>query len=781
MKTVRVFFAAFVSVSGAVAASAQGIDFSEPGSLEVSRGRWSDGAGAQVSFSPYGATVSFDRARLKDGEGKYYALSVPDPGRTIWNGRRVSLFVRSGDVPAVQPALSLEFRDDEGEIFRYKPVDRVRDGEVSRLDYVLTEDGVSLKTWGRRCNGRFDGSLRLVNLLGSYVPHVERGTLTYERLVPAAEIPFARAIDAFMPISEDRTFPGPKPVPRIAETLTVSEPSAPDGRRRVARVRSTAVEALSFNVDTGDRLHLLRGTLDAPPLVFRNLSHGRRRWRGRVLFRDHFGRGFTQDVDVTAVSGAVERVEAVRRLPGKGIWHVTADLTGDDGMPGVAHARFASVDRHEVTPQLPKPFFRMGINYHAQRYWKSAEHFTNTLDALVASGAKLVRSGGFKFAEVARRRELDWTMTDAIFSALRSRGFAVNANVYPGPAWARGEMPDRLRREKYGRIMNFPSRPGLFRDFCASIAERYGTGIDYYEMGNEWDLTGRDVLPPDEALRLLREGFEGVKSSCPSATVTTCGWAGADSAAFDPAPNPGLIEMFAEKGRDAFDVWAIHLHGRFGSYAERLQSRFFPMRRRTGLDARPWYSNETAFNTSAGKEEEASRDVWKKILYAWAWGSTDYIWYTLRATGWDPDAGEDSYGLFTPDYRPRGTFAAFSALATLVHGARFDARLMDGEGMHVYRMRSADGRGLFLAGWDDAAVGEGVSLRVRTDARSARRVDLMGNAEEIPIAGGVVSWRIDRDPSALVLDGAHQSVICSPEPETAPCGIDGAPVKNEKE
>ena len=92
---------------------------------------------------------------------------------------------------------------------------------------------------------------------------------------------------------------------------------------------------------------------------------------------------------------------------------------------------------------------------------------------------------------------------------------------------------------------------------------RYGAGIDYYEMGNEWDLAPREVLSPEEALRLIREGYEGVKSACPSATVSTCGWAGADSSAFTPARNPGIIETFAETAQNTFDVWAIHLHGSF--------------------------------------------------------------------------------------------------------------------------------------------------------------------------------------------------------------------------
>ncbi|MBO7685351.1 MAG: hypothetical protein J6V72_03145, partial [Kiritimatiellae bacterium] len=634
-------------------AAAPQLDFSVPGSLRVTRGAFQDGAAGQISYSAGGATVKLDAARVKASEPSYYALAPVPACKTDWRDRRVSLFVKFGERPAVRRSLSLDFHDAEGETFRYKPVFTLPQGDVTRLDYLVTEKGVSLKTWGKKVNGRFDGAVRLGGLLGSYAAG-GAGEIVYVRLVASDNV-LTRTIDAFVPISDDKTFPGPKPTPTFEEVL-----KTPSGR--VGRLKATAVEALDFDVDTGDPLHLIRGGRGTPTLVFTNLSRGTRRWKGTVGIRDHFGRGFDQVVDVTAAPEGVVRVALERPLPYKGFWRVFAELTGDDGQAGMKEARFAAIDRHEVTPALPKPFFRMGINFHAQRYWNNA-HFEKTLDALVASGAKLVRSGGFKFADVAKTPEYDWTMTDALVAAYRARGIAINANVYPGPAWARVPQPDELKGMRHR--MNLPTRPGLFRDYCAAIAARYGTKIDYYEMGNEWDLTSDRVLPPDEALRLLREGYAGIKASCPSATVIPCGWAYADSSGQKNMPNPGLIEKFAGTAQDAFDVWALHLHGPFESYAELLQKQFFPMRKRLGLDAKPWYSNETALNT-AGDEDEAARAVWQKILYAWAWGATDYIWDNLRATGWNPSAGEDSYGLITPDYYPRATFAAFAALATLV-------------------------------------------------------------------------------------------------------------------
>ena len=747
-------FFAGVAVGAAWAAAPQ-LDFSVPGSLRVVRGAFRDG-GEQITYGPDGATVKLDAARTKPTEPTYYALA-PVPACTAdWRDRRVSLYVKLGDPSPVRRSLSLDFHDADGETFRYKPVSVLRLGDVTRLDYVVTGKGVCLTTWGKKKNGRFDGKVRLGALLGSYVPEVGAGEVVYVKLV-SEEANIARTIDAYIPISEDKTFPGPKPLPTFEEVLT-----GPSGR--VGRLKATAVEALDFDVDTGDPLHLIRGGRGVPTLVFGNLSRGTRRWKGTVRFRDHFGRGFEQAVDVTAAPESTVRVALDRALPFQGMWYVSADLTGDDGQAGVAEARFAAIDRHEATPLLPKPFFRMGINFHAQHYWNTP-HFPLVMDTLVASGAKLVRSGGFKFADVAKARTNNWTRTDALVKAYRSNGLAINANVYPAPAWARAE-PTKDRKGVRHR-MNLPTRPGLFRDYCAAIAARYGTEIDYYEMGNEWDLTSNEILPPDEALRLLREGFAGIKASCPSATVIPCGWACADSSVRENLPNPGLIEKFAGTAQDAFDVWALHLHGPFESYAERLQKQFFPMRKRLGLDAKPWYSNETALNTAGGEEDAAARAVWQKILYAWAWGSTDYIWYNLRATGWNPSAGEDSYGLITPDYRPRATYAAFAALATLIEGGRFDARLVDAGLRHVYRFHTPGGKGLTIAGWD-AGCWKGEAMRIRSDAKAAWAVDLMGNRTELTaVVNGrdarcpsrVWTWTISREPSAIVLDGATCATI----------------------
>lgn len=675
------------------------VDFARPGCLEMNRGAFADG-GEQIAFSSDGATVSLDATRVKAGQGVYYSIKPRGADDDTWANRRVSVFVRFHKPDPVLPSLSIEFHDADGEAFRYKPVKaRCLDG-LTRLDYHVVEKGVCTDTWGPKVNHRFDGKLRFAGLLGSYRSKTAAGTLTYVKL----------------------------------ETSDLPAPTAD----------------LVVDVETGDQLHLIRGGCGEAALTLKNTSAQTHHWTGRAVCRDHFDNSFAVPVDVTVGTGATGRVSLGDRAWRKGIWYVFAELKDEAGRTCEFDTRFAAVDRHDVTPVLQKPHFRMGINYHAQHYWKD-ENFAKTLDALVASGAKLVRSGGFKFVDVAPKGPDDWTMTDAIYKALRERGFAINANVYPAPAWSRKPMPDKMK--KLPHRYNWPTQDGLFRSFCERIASRYRGGIDYFEMGNEWDLTSREILPETEALRLVREGHDGIKAGDPAATVITCGWAGATTADFEKAPNPGLIEAFAEKAQDAFDVWALHIHGLYDTYETGVKERFFPLRART-MPKKPWYSNETAITTAGGNEPLAARTVWMKILSAWAWGSTDYIWYNLREIG--PNDSERGFGLVTADYHPRATFAAFAALTALLEGGRFDSVLSERGTRHLYRFQAPDGRSLVVAGWD-ADCEE--TLAVMSDAQRAYAVDLMGNRTELKGNDGVFAWTVGENPSAVLFEGATRAEL----------------------
>ena len=301
-----------------------------------------------------------------------------------------------------------------------------------------------------------------------------------------------------------------------------------------------------------------------------------------------------------------------------------------------------------------------------------------------------------------------------------------------------------------------PPREGVFREYCQVLAARYGTQIDYYEIGNEFDMVPRWILPPDVALRLQREAWEGIKKACPTACVTTCGWAVGGSGDYYSngrvLPNFGIMEEFLEKGQGWFDVLPVHLHGSFESYETRLNSRFFPLMKSYGV-RQPWYSNETADHISGGREVPVAIDVWRKILYAWAHGSVDYTWYNLRAKAGRAGAGvEWAYGIMTHDWHPMPAFASFCALAAIFNGLDFECVHADGDKLKIYGFRG-DGK-IVLAGW--TAGGGHSAVRLTSDARGAELYDVMGQRLPLTMENGNLEWDVSAEPSALVLSAATQ-------------------------
>ena len=517
---------------------------------------------------------------------------------------------------------------------------------------------------------------------------------------------------------------------------------------------STAAEALRFDIDTGDPVRVLRGKRQQAAFVFANPSDRAIAWQGACRLRDYFGT--TREIPVRASVATGKTVRVPFDAPtGKGVWYAKLEVAADDGSRCVREVNFAVLDENRRTPLFPDGKFRMGINYHMGRVMNAPGVLTNTLHALELCGAKLVRVDAGKFNHVMPTGPdyCRWERTDLMVDILQERGLGFDSIILGTPTWARDTTGKDLKAVGK-RADNIPARRGLFRDYCETLARRYGTKISYYEIGNEPDLRRKEVYTPDEYVeRIYNEAYEGIKRGCPEAKVIPGGFAkaGGEDSQFR---QPGFQERFLELAGHRMDVHPVHMHCGFKRYSEKLSTVFFKNRKKYGITA-PWYSNESALSSFRGMEQSAAVTVWKKILWAWGNGSRDYIWYNLRATGWDPQDPEQGYGLISADFQPRATFAAFSSLANLLSGLNLDRPLVQQEDRYVYRF-SADGgdpRRLVLAGWDERAV-TGVVVRVQTDARQVWAVDLMGNRTVLTPAKGQVAWRVGNLPGALLAEGA---------------------------
>jgi hypothetical protein len=515
-------------------------------------------------------------------------------------------------------------------------------------------------------------------------------------------------------------------------------------------VGKSAEEALSLDVETGNPLHVVRTNLaEQAILVFSNHCGKVRKWTGTMTVRDGNGRSIESNLSFALDAYATHRVALPNPIPGMGVWNVRAELSCDDGAKTVCSTRFAQIDHHTITPKLPYEKFRFGVVYHITNC--GAKDRAITLDAITAMGAKIARVGGLWYYHYECEKGCaDWSVADGIVSDLERRGVAICGGCYANPPWAM--RTDGSKAPRFGI-----AAPGFQGAFMEKLAHRFGERIDYYEIGNEWDLKSTDDMTIDEAVRVTRECAEAIKRGSPAAHVIPCGWA-VESSEHPMVRQKGFQERVMRECQDVLDAHPIHVHGPWPMHVSRM-NEFFAMRGKEGISL-PWFANETAVTSVYGREQTAAETLWRKIVWSWAHGSTDYCWYNLRATPGDENNAEQGYGLLARDYHPRAGFAAFSALSALLAGFDFKERFEDKSGRAAYAfcgMRGEEKEQVFVA-WDRLG-GKGFPLRLRV-VRGGRgplrivSVDMYGNRSEVKSDDDSVVWQVEARPCALVVRGA---------------------------
>lgn len=519
---------------------------------------------------------------------------------------------------------------------------------------------------------------------------------------------------------------------------------------------------LSIDVDTGNAIHVAWRGGAAPALALANELDAPRHVRGRVRLADLCGHLIDVPFDADFAPNSTNRFPVPWPLPTVGHWTACAEIGNGDvaATPLQLRTTFAVLGRREPTPYLPPGKFRMGVNYHYTRM--SRRDKDATLDALVACGAKLVRCdfAAWDFVQPKEDVPPKWDAVDRGVADFESHGIDLDAICWGNPRWA--ATPERRASGNwYHWYFTLPERQDLLHDFMRDLAARYGTRIAWYEIGNEWELGFHGDA--DEAIAALKLCYTALKEGNPAVKVISNGWASWDSEnAQVSEKKKGFPEKVMKEAHGFYDAHPVHNHGMFSNYRRAILTRFLPRRREMGIDDVPWYSNETALSGVQGNEVNVAEHVWKKILFAWAYGSCDYIWYNLRATGDDENDPEAGYGMMTRDLHPRPSYCSFAALTELLSGFDFD-RILASDGKceaYAFRGEREGAPQVVLAGWDSTSA-TGRCVCVRTDARRAWAVDFMGNrmVAECRGAGGpppvnAFVFPLSRRPSALLLEGA---------------------------
>ena len=522
-----------------------------------------------------------------------------------------------------------------------------------------------------------------------------------------------------------------------------TEKKGPAGAQNWARRTNSLYDVF---VEGVDELHLAYAGEKTPTVVVTNLTAEALALKGDVRVSTYNdGEATTLPVEATLPAGGVVRLPIGRMLK-KGVWRVLSDLHTAT-QKAQAETRFGVLRRREVTPPSAPGVFRMGIHY--DDFNNSEADNAKCRAALVQAGAKLVRSDYYlhgAYGDVPQPDgTYDWRGPDARVAALEKVGIKLDMICYKTLPWM--AQPAYTNHPKRWAS---PPKPGLYRELCRRYAERYGSRLAWFEVGNEWDLYKPDLMSIDEAIRVQKEAWEGVKAGCPDLKVIPNGWAVVHSDVIPHRTQRDMQERVMAEARDYYDAHPVHQHGPYREYRRRLRE-FFAWRQARGIDDKPWFPCETAQTTTGVGEDRVACCVWQKILFSWAHGAVDYVWYCLQARGFNASDGEQGYGLVTGDFYPRMTYAAFAGLTSCFDGATPVRVVHEGPNRDVYLFRAPDR--LILVGWDLTTKTD-VPVRVRTDAKRAWTADLFDNRTAAAVADGVATLTLSQTPQALVLDGA---------------------------
>ncbi len=153
----------------------------------------------------------------------------------------------------------------------------------------------------------------------------------------------------------------------------------------------------------------------------------------------------------------------------------------------------------------------------------------------------------------AEQGSFDWSSTDRLIDAARSRGFAVLALLAYTPTWANNGAPS----DKYP-----PVESADFARFAAEASARYAPrGVHAWEVWNEPNLADFWAPAPDPIAyaQLLSAAAEAIRAVDDEAFVISAGLApGQDDLAASQSPESFLVEMFRQLPAGTVDAVGIH-------------------------------------------------------------------------------------------------------------------------------------------------------------------------------------------------------------------------------
>lgn len=396
-----------------------------------------------------------------------------------------------------------------------------------------------------------------------------------------------------------------------------------------------------------------------------------------------------------------------------------------------------------------KQDFIYGIVTHTEAL--PADEWERDFQAAAAAGASVMRVGPAWSSIERKPGEYNWDVLDRLVDLGAKYGIELDYLLGFPPSHAISAELQAAQTEAYKnrqadawKISLFaPPEDAPWRRFVSAIATRYKGKIRLYEVWNEPDL-GFWQGTTEQYQATLRAAYQEVHKADPNALVLTGGFATVLEHA-GRAKNPDLQERVLKEASDSFDIHAMHQHGPFLEFEGAVNGEL--RRIRAAMPhPKPLYFNETAL-AAFGNEKQQALTVVKKMAFVMAQGAIGYNWYDLRNDGINPTNAEHNYGLLTTTMRPKSDYATYLEFVRRTQGMRPLGTLDFGPARRAYAFGGPRGR--VVVWWTEGQNAAPVAAMFRTN--SARVVDIMGNAKDLPVQDGVVLAQPDKEPRYLEL------------------------------
>lgn len=523
-------------------------------------------------------------------------------------------------------------------------------------------------------------------------------------------------------------------------------------RSSVIRSAATMAEAIRFDVETGNELHILKeGEERKLMFTYTNTSPETIAGKAILNLRDFFGKEITRKFHFSLRPSESKPVPIQLPPHSLGIWNAETSIETETPRSGtIRKTAFAYLRPAGPTYEKTKRDFLFGICSHTAR-WSSHDRRLEA-EAAGLCGAKIVRASSHWTTIQPQENVWNYRDLDELVKLFGGQGIQLQSGFAYTTRWAAPEHTRNGRKwTDWNRAM--PDL-GAWRKYVSATAARYKGLIKYWEVWNEPDLYSFAHFGAEHYGKLLQAAYEEVKKVSPEAFVMNGGFA-----SIRPMGNPQKDNVTFQKevlrnGKGFYDIHAHHEHGSFQVYAAAIDMLLLPMRKQTGADAVPWYANETAIASTGGSEHNQALTLFKKLIFTWSRGGIGYNWYDLRNDGYDPYNSEHHYGMMTNDFYPKAVYPVYNALAYYYGRARFVKQLGDRRDIQLYLFRR--GNDLLVTGWNEQNGASDMPFVFRTDSKSAERIDIMGNSKGISLHDGTGLFTVGTVPATLYLKDASE-------------------------